>query len=190
MSTFYTGLGTIIAGIITAIVHIIITIKASESAIQISNDNLHQQKTLFSKTKTFDFLNSKKENLEKTINELSEIQYGIKIEERNQKIIRHLTHAQFVKVKEIVNKSIHYLDDKDFKLINDYIKKFNNDMAEFDSDITIEESDLKIKDIGEFGKKGIESTSLFPEPKAIAIEVLKTELVKTTKRIEAIIAED
>jgi hypothetical protein len=184
-----TGIFTIIAGIITAIVHIFITLQAKKSVEKISQETIQNQKTLFETNKHFEYLDKKKEFLEQKISELyqlKEIEQSIERADASDVYDFLSNVSKFTNFARIITVSRHYLDE----IKVDTIIEYNNILVEYlketleligdkiDSGIPIgEEKNSRIRN--HFGQ--------IDEKISNSLGIITIELKDTVHKIEKII---
>jgi hypothetical protein len=122
MKELYIGMATIIAGIITAIVHIFITLKAKQSAEKISKENLLQQEGIFKRSKHYEYLNEKRLFLEMKVNEIYNIKDSIELEKGEDPIVDRISFdiLKFQGIAKAIAKTRHYLNESEIKVIAEF----------------------------------------------------------------------
>jgi len=123
--TFEIGIGTIIAGIITAVVHIFITLKAQK----LSQENLRSQRKLFETTKIIEYLNEKRKFLELRVEEMNIMKPNKKGKDFSEIVILNVQERIFL-LSDIVKKSKHYFEQDELIEFENFIVKFSKIIAE------------------------------------------------------------
>lgn len=191
MKEFYVGMATIITGVITAIVHIYITLKAKQSAENISKENLLQQERFFERTKQYEYLNAKRQFLESKVNDIYNIRESIKIEKCEDTYIDcNTSHIlEFMEIIKAINKTTHYINDSNIDKINEFILKLNSCWKERNeliqnglSDDTENHNNMNnLKMFNEVLEK-------MPEMIDYSIQILTNSLKKTIIQIEQVVS--
>jgi len=119
------GIGTIIAGILTAVVHIFITLKAQK----ISQENLRSQRKLFETTKIVEYLNEKRKFLELRVEEMNIMKPNKKGKDFSEVAILIVQERIFL-LSDIVKKSKHYFEQDELIEFENFKVKFIKIIAE------------------------------------------------------------
>jgi len=120
------GIFTIGAGIVTAIVHIFITLQAKKSAEKIFDENKKMLEQHFETDKKINFLNSKKDFLENKVNEIhnlhKEIKKRVESKSEGDAKVDSKTYEvfKFRELLTLIAKSRHYLKDENLSEIGNF----------------------------------------------------------------------
>jgi len=176
--TFEIGIGTIIAGIITAIVHIFITLKAQK----LSQENLGLQRKLFETTKILEYLNEKRKFLELRVEEMNIMKPNKIGKDFIEEAILNVQERIF-HLTDIVKKSKHYFEQDELIKFEKFKEKFIEIIAELKT-LTKNSDKFKLTKVSNEYKEAIQEA-----PRIIELieSQFEMKLKMTINKIENII---
>ena len=189
ISTFDAGMATLITGIVTAIVHIFITIKAGQSAKRISRENLEQQKRLFKKENELEYLNNKLKILEQSLIKINEIPTEKQNDRNYQQALIQIELKRIRIIEDIMENCSHYFQDQE--KYNEFYS-FMAHLTEWEEKIRIC-ADLDLPESDERAKEATlelnKARAFVPSAVANGKWLVKNSIKQTVREIDEIISE-